>query len=256
MDITERSVRFDSYVGKLAAVIGHADRHVPMTSYCTALMLPGERKSVEPMAAMLDPARTDAKRQSMLHFVGQSEWSDEAVLGVVRREVLPVVQSHGPIEAWVLDDTGIPKKGKHSVGVKNQYCGVLGKNANCQVAVSLSVANQDASLPVGYRLYLPEDWANDKERRRRAIASSDKRASGWRQGPHPARSAGRPSPARAGEGLEIIPLYRAAGEGSAGRPGVRASWPPALQDLAIALPTTRRRSRLRNSTLPVTTCRP
>ena len=117
MEATERSVRFDSYVGKLAEVIGHADRHGPMKSYCLGLLLPGERKSVEPLAALTDPAHVSAKHQSLLHFVGQAPWRDADVLRVVRQEVLPVMQQHGAIAGWVIDDTGMPKKGKHSVGV-------------------------------------------------------------------------------------------------------------------------------------------
>jgi SRSO17 transposase len=81
--------------------------------------------------------------------------------------VLPVVERGGPIEAWIIDDTGFPKKGRHSVGVTRQYCGQLGKQDNCQVAVTLSLANRDASLPVAYRLYLPEDWAKDQGLRRK-----------------------------------------------------------------------------------------
>ena len=173
MDKTERSVRFDDYVGKLAVGLGHADRHEPFKSYCLGLLLPGERKSVEPLAALTDPSRVSAKHQSLLHFVGKAPWSDDAMLRDVRRYVLPRLLDHGPMQAWVLDDTGIPKKGKHSVGVKNQYCGVLGKNANCQVAVSLSVANQHGSLPVAYRLYLPEIWSNDSERRRKCGVPDD-----------------------------------------------------------------------------------
>jgi SRSO17 transposase len=82
--------------------------------------------------------------------------------------VLPAIERQGPIAAWIIDDTGIPKKGKHSVGVARQYCGQLGKQDNCQVAVSLSLANHAASLPVAYRLYLPEDWASDAARRKKA----------------------------------------------------------------------------------------
>lgn len=168
MDSTERSVRFDRYVDNLAAVIGHADRHVPMKDYCMGLLLPGDRKSVEPLAALTDPSHVSAKHQSLLHFVGKAPWSDAAVLRTVRQHVLPLMEQHGPLEGWIVDDTGMPKKGKHSVGVKNQYCGVLGKNANCQVAVSVSLANQGTSLPAAYRLYLPETWCNDLERRRKA----------------------------------------------------------------------------------------
>jgi len=101
----------------------------------------------------------------LLHFVGQGKWSDDAVLGKVREMVLPQIERHGPIEAWIIDDTGFPKQGRHSVGVSHQYCGQLGKQANCQVAVTLSLANHDASLPVAYRLYLPKAWAEDDDRR-------------------------------------------------------------------------------------------
>ena len=157
--------RFSAYVEGLASVLGHADRSGPLRDYCTGLMLPGERKSVEPMAAKTAPARTAAQHQSLLHFVGIAPWSDEKVLAKVRELVLPAIEKHGPIEAWIIDDTGFPKQGKHSVGVHHQYCGQLGKQANCQVAVSLSIANHWASLPVAYRLYLPKDWVVDDARR-------------------------------------------------------------------------------------------
>jgi SRSO17 transposase len=130
--------------------------------------MPVERKSVEPMAAITAPGRTAAQHQSLLHFIGQGGWSDAAVLAKVREMVLPQIERHGPIEAWIIDDTSFPKQGRHSVGVAHQYCGQLGKQANCQVAVSLSIANHAASLPVAYRLYLPKDWVEDESRRRKA----------------------------------------------------------------------------------------
>jgi SRSO17 transposase len=164
----ESEARFAAYMAGLASVVGHADRIGPLRDYCTGLMLPGERKSVEPMAAKTAPARTAAQHQSLLHFVGIAPWSDEKVLAKVREMVLPAIEQHGPIEAWIIDDTGFPKRGTHSVGVQHQYCGQLGKQANCQVAVSLSIANHSASLPVAYRLYLPKDWAEDGARRDRA----------------------------------------------------------------------------------------
>lgn len=160
--------RFESYVAELAGVIGHADRVGPLKDYCTGLLLPGERKSAEPMASRTAPARASAQHQKLLHFVGVSEWSDARVLAKVRELVLPAIERHGPIEAWILDDTGFPKKGKHSVGVGRQYCGQRGKQDNCQVAVSLSLANRHASLPVDWRLYLPKDWADDAARRDKA----------------------------------------------------------------------------------------
>ena len=160
--------RFAAYVEGLASVLGHADRSGPLRGYCTGLLLPGERKSVEPMAAKTAPARTAAQHQSLLHFVGVAPWSDEKVLAKVRELVLPAIEEQGPIEAWIIDDTAFPKQGTHSVGVHHQYCGQLGKQANCQVAVSLSIATRCASLPVAWRLYLPKDWAEDGARRNKA----------------------------------------------------------------------------------------
>jgi hypothetical protein len=106
-------------------VIGDADRAKPLRDYCVGLMMPCERKSVEPMAAITAPERTAAQHQSLLHFVGEGNWSDEKVLAKVRELVLPEMERHGPIEAWIIDDTGFPKKGRHSVGVGRQYCGEL-----------------------------------------------------------------------------------------------------------------------------------
>src|SRR5437870_1690684 len=164
----ESETRFAAYVEGLASVIGHEDRERPLRDYCIGLVMPCERKSVEPMAAVTAPARVAPQHQCLLHFVGQSPWSDQRVLTKVREMVLPAIERRGPIEVWIIDDTGFPKQGKHSVGVAPQYCGQLGKEGNCQVAVSLSIANHHASLPVAYRLYLPHDWAEDGERRRKA----------------------------------------------------------------------------------------
>jgi SRSO17 transposase len=156
---------FAKYVSALAQTLEHADRVGPLGDYCRGLMLSGDRKSVEPMAALVAPRKASAKHQSMHHFVAKAEWNDAALLGAVRTQVLPGL---GAIEAWIVDDTGYPKKGKHSVGVTRQYCGQLGKQDNCQVAVSLSVANERSSLPIGYQLYLPQDWAEDAARRKTA----------------------------------------------------------------------------------------
>ena len=165
--------RFAAYVEGLASVIGHADRVAPLEAYCIGLLMPGERKSVEPMAAITAPERVSAQHQSMLHFVAQGNWSDERVLRQVREMVVPEMERHGAIEAWIIDDTGFPKQGKHSVGVARQYCGQLGKQDNCQVAVTLSLANHYASLPVAYRLYLPKEWAQDEVRRRKTGVPDD-----------------------------------------------------------------------------------
>ncbi len=165
--------RFADYIRGLVSVIGHKDREGPLRAYCTGLMLPCERKSVEPIAAVTAPARVAAQHQSLLHFVGEGRWSDERVLAKVREMVLPEIERHGPIEAWIIDDTSFPKQGRHSVGVARQYCGQLGKEDNCQVAVSLSLANSHASLPVAYRLYLPQEWAQDRQRRRKTGVPED-----------------------------------------------------------------------------------
>ncbi|MQX93517.1 IS701 family transposase [Sinorhizobium meliloti] len=165
--------RFAAYVETLASALGHADRVAPLKAYCTGLLLPGDRKSVEPMAARVEPGRVQAAHQSLHHFVAKADWSDDAVLGIVRAQVLPALERQGPIRAWIVDDTGFPKKGKHSVGVARQYCGQLGKQDNCQVAVGLSVATGQASLPVAYQLYLPESWANDAGRREKAGVPED-----------------------------------------------------------------------------------
>ncbi len=166
-DETE-SERFESYVERLSVVVGHADRHQPLRQYLTGLLLPGERKSVEPMAARIDPAHVPARHQSMHHFVANAPWDAEALLRVASDYALSELERHAPITAWVVDDTGMPKKGRHSVGVARQYCGVLGKQANCQVAVTVSLVNEVMSVPCAYRLYLPKEWARDAARRKAA----------------------------------------------------------------------------------------
>jgi SRSO17 transposase len=168
MDEDLSQERFAAYVSGLIEVIGHADRAEPLRDYCRGLLMPGERKSVEPIAAVTAPARVAAQHQSLLHFVGNAPWSDERVLTRVRELVLPTIDRRGPIEAWIIDDTGFPKKGRHSVGVARQYCGQLGKQDNCQVAVTLSIANHSVSLPIAYRLYLPLEWSADAARRAQA----------------------------------------------------------------------------------------
>ena len=165
--------RFSEYVEALATVLRREDRAGPFKDYCTGLLMPGERKSVEPMAAIIAPARVSAKHQSLLHLVGQAAWSDEAVVAKARELVLPAIEAQGKIEAWIVDDTGFAKKGVHSVGVARQYCGRLGKTDNCQIAVTLSIANHASSLPIAYRLYLPEDWAVDEARRKAAGVPDD-----------------------------------------------------------------------------------
>jgi SRSO17 transposase len=158
---------FERYVNYLCEVLGHQDRHAGFADYSRGLMLPIERKSVEPLAASTDPLHVSSQHQSLHHLVAMSEWSDRAVLKRVRQWVMPRLgQKRGFY--WIVDDTGFPKKGEHSVGVARQYCGALGKQDNCQVAVSLSLATEQGSVPIEFQLYLPEKWAKDQRRRKKA----------------------------------------------------------------------------------------
>ena len=159
--------RFEQYLEHLADGLAHSDRRAGLKGYCTGLMLPLARKSVEPMAARIDPTHVSARHQSLHHFVAKSQWSDESVLTRVRESVMPYLASDAGVY-WIVDDTGFPKKGKHSVGVARQYCGQLGKQDNCQVAVSLSLASTRGSVPIAYGLYLPAHWAGDAARRSKA----------------------------------------------------------------------------------------
>jgi SRSO17 transposase len=149
----------------LAQAAGQADRAGPVKSYCKGLLLAGERKSVEPMAARLAPENVRRRHQSLHHLVADAPWSDEEMLEHVRGYALAAMQKREPVVAWIVDDTGFPKKGKESVGVAHQYGGQLGKQENCRVAVSLSVSTVTLSVPVAYRLYLPESWTKDGPRR-------------------------------------------------------------------------------------------
>lgn len=136
-------------------------------------MLPGDRKSIEPMAARIDPRHVRARHQSLHHFVANAPWNDDVVLDAAVRFALVALERHAPVAAWIVDDSGIPKKGTHSVGVARQYCGVLGKQDNCQVVVTVSLANRSMSIPAAYRLYLPESWASDPARRETAGVPED-----------------------------------------------------------------------------------
>ena len=165
---TEVADRLATYLGELTKAVGHADRAKPLRDYCSGLLGTEGRRSVEPIAVVTDPAHVQVQHQKLLHFVANSPWSDEQMLAKVREQVVPKMTRRGPIEAWIIDDTSFPKQGRHSVGVHHQYCGQLGKQANCQVTVTLSIANHHASLPIAYRLYLPRVWTDDAARREKA----------------------------------------------------------------------------------------
>ncbi|NRD67257.1 IS701 family transposase [Corallococcus exiguus] len=156
-----------AYLEEMVVGMGRLERRRAMEAYVMGLLLDGERKSIEPMAAWLvkDAGEVEAMRQRLQQCVSQGTWSDEALRDRLARKLeerLPEV------EALVVDDTGFPKKGKHSVGVARQYSGTLGRTDNCQVAVSLHLAGARGSGCIGMRLYLPEEWVTDKARRKAA----------------------------------------------------------------------------------------
>src|SRR3954467_1218755 len=157
--------RFEEYVCELGAVVGNDARRRGLGDYVGGLLLPGGRKSMEPIAERLDPDNVSRRHQSIQHFVSEANWSDAAVRERVRAQVIPAMQARAPIEHLIIDDTTLLKSGRHSVGVAVQYCGRLHATANCQTLASLSLSNGHDSLPVACELYLPEAWAHDPRRR-------------------------------------------------------------------------------------------
>ena len=162
--VTLQQKRFEEYLNKLGEVIGHMDRFEPMRAYLMGLCLSCDRKNIESMAAVVDPKHVSGRHQSMHHFVANAPWADSALLQVACKQVLKPMIQHGGVTTWIVDDTGIPKKGKHSVGVARQYSGKLGKTDNCQIVVSISIANKNVSVPAAYQLYLPKSWTQDSQR--------------------------------------------------------------------------------------------
>jgi SRSO17 transposase len=157
----ERSVdQFAEFIEPLVAELGRSERREGATLYVQGLLIPGERKSIEPMAQ-----RLGADSQKLQQFMADSPWDDRDVWRAIRREVAPVME---PLAAWIIDETGWLKQGNKSVGVAHQYCGAVGKQANCQVSVEVVVSDGEIAAPVAGRLYLPEKWAGDKERRQAA----------------------------------------------------------------------------------------
>lgn len=152
--------QFRRFMVPITAPLGRSERRIAATHYVEGLLLPGKRKSIEPMAERL---QFDAQR--LQQFIKDSPWEDAAVWQTIRREVAPHLE---PIEAWIVDETGWPKQGKHSVGVSHQYCGALGKQTNCQVSVEVAISDGFVAAPMAGRLYLPESWTGNPERCREA----------------------------------------------------------------------------------------
>ena len=213
----------------------------PLQSYCRGLLLPGERQSVEPMAARLAPGHVRRMHQSLHHVVADAPWSDAELLAPGRGSGLPRRERPGPICAGIVDDTGFVKKGKHSVGVTRQYCGPVGKQENCRVAVSLSIATEAASLPIAWRLYLPEVWAQDRERSKPAgvpeeIGFPTTPSMAWDQIRSPLEAGVRNAPVVADAGYGNDSKFRegvteAGWRYLVGVPGTTTVWPPGKQPL-------------------------
>lgn len=162
--------RIKSFFARIGEVLGDAKRRASFAVYAMGLLGGAERKSVEPMVALVcrDPKKMDAAHQRLLHFVSNSRWSDREVRRVAARYAIDALTQREPIEAWIVDDTGFLKQGSHSVGVQRQYTGTAGKVTNCQIGVSLSVATRTEHLPVDFELYLPQSWTENPARRKEA----------------------------------------------------------------------------------------
>ena len=156
-EIEQCRTRLEQFLADLLEPLGRRERRHWASVYIRGLLLDGERKSIEPMAARLP----DGNVQALQQMVGQSPWSWEPVW---RRLAQRMTAELTPDPVWVIDDTGFPKQGRHSVGVARQYSGTLGKTANCQVAVSLHLATGEESSILDWRLYLPESWTQDSQR--------------------------------------------------------------------------------------------
>jgi SRSO17 transposase len=261
--------RFRDYLDRLACAVGHVDRQEPLRAYVTGLSLPGERKSVEPMAARVDPRHVRARHQSMHHLVANAAWEDTAVLRVARDQVLEAMERHGAVAGWIVDDTGMPKKGRHSVGVTRQYCGALGKQENCQVAITLTLANEAVSVPAAYQLYLPHTWAEDMKRRRAAGVPDEIRfRTKWQIALEQIAALQReqlpPAPVIADAGYGVVTEFRAALSAMGipyvvGVTGETTVWPPGVEPLppvrwrGRGRPPTRMRRSDRHRPLPIMT---
>jgi SRSO17 transposase len=167
--------RLEEYFRRIGDILGEESRRSSFAVYAMGLLGDGERKSVEPIAARAcpDPCKTDAMHQRLLHFAVDSRWSDRDVRREAAQYALSAMTQREPVEAWIVDDTGFLKQGKHSVGVQRQYTGSAGKITNCQIGVSLSITTRTEHVPIDFELYLPESWANDSARRQEARIPED-----------------------------------------------------------------------------------
>jgi SRSO17 transposase len=167
--------RLETYFGRIGDVLGNEERRASFATYAMGILSDAERKSAEPIAARASPSPkgADAAHQRLLHFLGVSKWNDQEVRAEATRFALSAITKKAKIEAWIIDDTGFPKQGKHSVGVQRQYTGSAGKVTNCQIGSSLTLATREDHVPVDFELYLPKSWTTDRERRKEAKIPSD-----------------------------------------------------------------------------------
>lgn len=173
----EAQRRLDEYFSRIGVILGNDERRASFAIYAQGLFGDGERKSVEPIAARAcaDPALVDPMHQRLLHFLNESRWDDREVRREAARYAVDAMTAREPIDAWILDDTGMLKQGKHSVGVQRQYTGSAGKITNCQVTVSLSLATATEHVPIDFELYLPRSWTDDDARRAKAAVPANVR---------------------------------------------------------------------------------
>jgi len=159
---SEVQERLVAYMAEIGSGLGRSEQRRCAGLYARGLLEAGARKSLEPMVARLGGGKVEY--EGLQHFLADSPWDQAVIERAVAERVCPVIAA----DAWVLDDTGVVKDGRHSPGVKRQYSGTLGKTGNCQVTVSLHAVGAGGTVPLGFRLYLPEEWCEDVPRRRKA----------------------------------------------------------------------------------------
>ena len=160
-EIERFRMRLEAFLADVVLPMGRKERREHAGEYIRGLLMDGERKSIEPLASRLP----DGDVQALQQFVNQSPWPSQEVRASLARKV---EGEFVPEAYWLIDEVSFPKQGKHSVGVARQYCGTLGKTANCQVAVTLDLGTEESSTPLDWALYLPEQWINDPIRRKAA----------------------------------------------------------------------------------------
>ena len=162
--------RLTAYFERIGSHLPRREQRESFATYFFGILSDGERKSVEPIAARAcgDPHGTKRSQDRLLHFLGQSPWSDQAVRREAARHAISAMSEHAPVTTWIIDDTGFLKQGSHSVGVQRQYTGSAGKVTNCQIGVSLSVASRTEHVPIDFALYLPKAWLDSPARCRQA----------------------------------------------------------------------------------------